>query len=220
MLAAATLLAVLLPVGLVLQWLAKPSAYVAAIGLAVWLSGSVHGLLLLVDMALGGFVLTQLVQSEYSQRTIINMLTAPVARPTFLAGKLLIWALWSALTACLTGAVLAVGIYLLFPAEANAAAWQMLAAQVTQALLLNLGVLSPMAAIVIWQRASFYPSMLYCFFAVLLSSLQYNALPVLPFMAVGAIYRGYAVQAGAISLIIWIIISLTTAFAVFRRQIL
>jgi len=45
-------------------------------------------------MMMSGFVLTTLIQREYQDHTMINVLTAPVARTKFIMSKLLAWFIW------------------------------------------------------------------------------------------------------------------------------
>lgn len=41
-----------------------------------------------------GFVITFLIQGEYEDKTIINVLSAPTSRSVFLFSKFLVWLLW------------------------------------------------------------------------------------------------------------------------------
>ena len=64
-----------------------------------------------------GFVITSNMQREYQDRTIRNILTAPVLREKFMAAKLVVWFLWYLISFCLSEVIVTAGCYVLFPVE-------------------------------------------------------------------------------------------------------
>ena len=62
-----------------------------------------------------GFVITSSMQREYQDRTIRNILTAPVSREKFMAAKLVVWFLWYLISICLSEMIVTAGCYTLFP---------------------------------------------------------------------------------------------------------
>ena len=64
-----------------------------------------------------GFVITSNMQREYQDRTIRNILTAPVSREKFMAAKLVVWFLWYLISICLSEMIVTAGCYTLFPVE-------------------------------------------------------------------------------------------------------
>ena len=64
-----------------------------------------------------GFVITSNMQREYQDRTIRNVLTAPVSREKFLTAKLVVWFLWYLISFCLFEVIAIAGCYALFPIE-------------------------------------------------------------------------------------------------------
>lgn len=220
----ATLLALLIPVDLVWMDAGRPQWWIEEIGLQSWLQAAVQTTLMIVGPILSGFVLTHLIQQEYAERTIISMLTAPVPRASLLWGKLTVWLLWNIVVALETWAVLAVGSFIVYPEGASMAGVWWLGGLIATSTLLSMGMLLPLLAVGVWQRKLFYPSLLGAFFLTMLSTLTYQAWPVLPFMAVNVLFSGEApasyLLCGAISLTIWAVAGLIAAFYSFKRQAL
>ena len=220
----ATLLTLLIPADLVWMDAGRPQWWIEEIGLQTWFQASVQTTLMIVGPILSGFVLTQLIQQEYAERTIISMLTAPVPRASLLWGKLTVWLLWNIVVALETWAVLAVGSFIIFPEDAAMASVWYLGRLIVKSSLLSVWLILPLLAVCVWQRKLFYPSLLGTLFLTMLSTLSYQAWPVLPFMAVNILFSGEATEAyllvGTISLTIWALAGLIAAFASFRRQAL
>lgn len=70
----------------------------------------------LVLPIVNGFVITSNMQREYQDRTIRNILTAPVSREKFMAAKLAVWFLWYLISICLSEVIVTAGIVLSFHA--------------------------------------------------------------------------------------------------------
>lgn len=221
---AATLLALLIPAGMVWQDSGRPDWWLEAIGLESWAQAEVQTSLLIIGPILSGFVLTHMIQLEYSERTIISMLTAPVPRKALLGSKLIVWLLWNAVIALETWIVLAVGSYIVYPDAASAATALWIGSLVGKCTLLSIGLILPVLAVSVWQRKLFYPSLLLVFFLTMLSALTYQTYPVLPFMAVNMLFNSGAPAAymltAKISLILWAAAGLGAALASFDRQAL
>ena len=71
----------------------------------------------LVLPIVNGFVITSNMQREYQDRTIRNILTAPVSREKFMAAKFVVWLLWYLISICLSEMIVTAGYYTLFPVE-------------------------------------------------------------------------------------------------------
>jgi hypothetical protein len=116
---------------------------------------------------LSSFAITFLIQKEYADQTIINSLTAPVGRMTFLGAKLVLWLLWySALTLGFL-AITSFRVSLKFGLDALIANWAEIAWMVLRTGFLYFCVMLPIAWIAVMQRKMFYPSLLA---AILMSS--------------------------------------------------
>lgn len=220
----ATLLALLIPAALVWQESGRPAWWLEELGMISWARAEAQTCLLIIGPILSGFVLTHLIQLEYSERTIISMLTAPVPRKALLGSKLIVWLLWNAVVALETWAVLTLGSYILYPETASTATVLWLGGLVGQCTLLSIGLLLPLMAVGVWQRKLFYPSLLMAFFLTMLSTLTYQTYPVLPFMAVNVLFNGGAptlyMAVGKASLTVWALAGLTAAIRSFNRQAL
>ena len=107
-----------------------------------------------------GFVITSNMQREYQDRTIRNILTAPVSREKFMAAKLVVWFLWYLISICLSEMIVTAGCYTLFPVEFTTGNMRY-----ALFLLIQNNFFSFIAGIsILWicvkQQALFYPSML------------------------------------------------------------
>lgn len=109
---------------------------------------------------LSGFVLTFLIQREYIDHTIINMLTAPVSRTRLLIGKLIIWATWHiAMTICYL-AIVCSGVDILYGSATLYGSFYEITGFIIKFGLFHLATLTPIAWVAVLQRKNFYPSLL------------------------------------------------------------
>lgn len=115
---------------------------------------------MLVFPVVSGFVITVVVQKEYQDKTLRNILTAPISRKDFVIAKLSVWFIWYAITFLFSEAVIAAGIYLLFPAEFTAANLQYALFSYTQGCLFSFIAMLPILWIAFRQTTLFYPSIL------------------------------------------------------------
>jgi ABC-type transport system involved in multi-copper enzyme maturation permease subunit len=107
-----------------------------------------------------GFVITSSMQREYQNRTIRNVLTAPVSREKFLTAKLVVWFLWYLISFCLSEMIVIVGCYVLFPVEFTTGNMRYALSLFTQNYFFSFIVGIPILLICVKQQAVFYPSML------------------------------------------------------------
>ena len=107
-----------------------------------------------------GFVITSNMQREYQDRTIRNVLTAPVSREKFLTAKLSVWFLWYLISFCLSEVIVIAGCYILFPVEFTTRNMRYALSLFTQNNFFSFIVGIPILLICVKQQALFYPSML------------------------------------------------------------
>ena len=107
-----------------------------------------------------GFVITSNMQREYQDRTIRNILTAPVLREKFMAAKLVVWFLWYLISICLSEMIVTAGCYTLFPVEFTTGNMRYALSLLTQNNFFSFIVGIPILLICAKQQALFYPSML------------------------------------------------------------
>lgn len=114
----------------------------------------------LVLPIVNGFVITSSMQREYQDRTIRNILTAPVSREKFLAAKLVVWFLWYYISICLSEAIIAAGCYALFTAEFTTENLRYVLFLFTQNNFFSFIVGILILWICVKQQTLFYPAML------------------------------------------------------------
>lgn len=124
-----------------------------------WLM-SVFMLNTLVLPIVNGFVITSSMQREYQDRTIRNILTAPVSRERFLTAKLVVWVVWYFVSICLSEGIVAAGCYVLFPIEFTTGNMKYAIFLFTQNNFFSFITGIPILWICVKQQALFYPSML------------------------------------------------------------
>ena len=107
-----------------------------------------------------GFVITSNMQREYQDRTIRNVLTAPVSREKFLTAKLVVWFLWYFISFFLSEVIVTAGCYVLFPIEFTTGNMRYALSLLTQNNFFSFIVGIPILLICAKQQALFYPSML------------------------------------------------------------
>ena len=107
-----------------------------------------------------GFVITSNMQREYQDRTIRNILTAPVLREKFMAAKLVVWFLWYLISICLSEMIVTAGCYTLFPVEFTTGNMRYALFLLIQNNFFSFIAGIPILLICVKQQALFYPSML------------------------------------------------------------
>lgn len=106
-----------------------------------------------------GFVITSNMQREYQDRTIRNILTAPVSREKFMAAKLVVWFLWYLISICLSEMIVTAGCYTLFPVEFTTGNMRYALFLLIQNNFFSFIAGIPILWICVKQQALFYPSM-------------------------------------------------------------
>lgn len=114
----------------------------------------------LVLPIVNGFVITSNMQREYQDRTIRNILTAPVSREKFMAAKLVVWFLWYLISICLSEMIVTAGCYTLFPVEFTTGNMRYALFLLIQNNFFSFIAGIPILWICVKQQALFYPSML------------------------------------------------------------
>ena len=116
---------------------------------------------LIVYPILGGFILTFLIQKEYGDHTIINNLTAPVKRVTFIIGKVVIWFTWQFLLTIIFTLISCYGAYLLYGQQTLLKFLPQLLLSDLLTGLLSWAVFTPIAWIAVLQRENSYTSLIF-----------------------------------------------------------
>lgn len=114
----------------------------------------------LVLPIVNGFVITSGMQREYQDRTIRNVLTAPVSRERFLTAKLVVWFMWYLISICLSEVIVTAGCYALFPDEFTTGNMRYALFLFTQNTFFSFIAGIPIFGICVKQQALFYPAML------------------------------------------------------------
>jgi len=109
---------------------------------------------------ISGFIITCLVQREYQEHTIVNMLTAPVSRNTFVLTKLVIWFIWYLIMLVLVEAIVILGYWIIYPTSFDTDGIKMIIQILTIFGLSNFIASIHLLWITIIQKKLFYPSIL------------------------------------------------------------
>ena len=109
---------------------------------------------------MSGFFITFLMQKEYQDGTLINTMTAPVSRVSFVLAKLIIWLLWYVITLLLVEITTIIGFIILFPESFSAAEVGMTVLLLTKTGLFSFIACTPILWVTMKQKSLFYPSIL------------------------------------------------------------
>lgn len=145
-----------------------------------WLN-SIRMITSLLLPVIGSFILTFLIQREYQELTIINVLTAPLSRTAFLFAKVVVWLLWHSVVLCFMEVICLIGYFLIYP---NAFHWAS-CLQFIRTMTIN-GIFSfiaslPFVWIAVKQKKIFYPSILTALvFAAIQAAGANTSAPMLP----------------------------------------
>ncbi len=124
----------------------------------------------LVLPIMSGFFITQSMQKEYGEKTIINIVTAPVNRKTFVFSKIAVWFFWYFVVMITTECLTIVGSLILFHSQVTSTTICFTIQLFTQTGILSFIAFLPIIWIAIKQRTLFYPTMLCTLVFVLLQS--------------------------------------------------
>lgn len=109
---------------------------------------------------MSGFIITFLIQREYQEQTIINVLSAPVSRKTFIISKLLVWLLWYVVISFAVEVIYIVGYYLIYPDFFDADGIKLFVKYLTKNGLFSFIASLPLLWVAVKQRKMFYPSII------------------------------------------------------------
>lgn len=119
---------------------------------------------------MSGLFITQSVQKEYSEKTIINLLTAPTKRDAFVFSKIGAWFCWYMTVLLATVALTFVASALLYAPELTGTAVIKLVVLFLQTNFFSFLAFLPVFCVAVKQRASFFPSVLTALLFTLLQS--------------------------------------------------
>lgn len=119
---------------------------------------------------MSGFFITQSMQKEYGEKTIINIITAPVDRCVFIFSKIAVWFSWYVCIMAMTEALTILGSLLLYGPQVTGESVLYTIRTFSLTGLLSFTAFLPVLWLAVKQRALFYPSMLCTLAFVLLQS--------------------------------------------------
>lgn len=217
------LIAVLMPVLIIVKDRFAPYSIIELLTQEAWVLTTLQVSLLLLYPVLSGFIITNIMQREYTEQTIKGNMTAPMSRTVFFFGKLLILATWQLLITVLCATIVLLGVVILFPgALLSAFAIGLLGKCLFVSTLSFLSFL-PVMSMAILQRRAFYPSLIACLIFVFLASLV-NVLPpylvnVCPWSAV-LVYHltGTVYPTGMLSIALCGMISVIVSIVAVNKQ--
>lgn len=122
-------------------------------------SGATINILILPLM--GGFIITYLIQREYQEQTITNVLNATIIRRNFVISKLLIWLVWYIVVLLLIECIYIVGYYIIYPNDFNLIGIKYLLNIFSTSSMLNFITFIPLMIIALKQRKIFYPAIMF-----------------------------------------------------------
>ncbi|MEO2517300.1 ABC transporter permease [Enterococcus avium] len=125
----------------------------------MWLP-SIYIVVGMVLSIMSGFIITFLMQREYEDRTINNVLTAPTSRWRFLFGKLVIWFIWYLGTLIGVVAIYTIGGWLIYPDTFGLTGTKILVSTLLKYCLLGFVAAIPLLTISVVQRKLFYPTIM------------------------------------------------------------
>lgn len=172
-----------------------------------------------------GFVITFLMQREYEDRTIINVLAAPTSRIVFILSKFVIWFLWYIVVLGISILIYIIGGNLVYPGNFEINEIRLLFEMVAKSRILSFVASTPLLLVTVMQKRTFYPTIM-CSLAFTGIELFSLMLPVkvaalIPWSA--AMLLGYGLAGeymmyAYISIFISGIVGILGACFVFQRQ--
>ncbi|MHC5218614.1 ABC transporter permease [Enterococcus sp. LJL128] len=133
-----------------------------------WMQG-ISMFLYMIFPVISGLVITQLIQKEYEEKTVINNLTAPVKRSYFIAAKLIVWAIWYLLTLASTVLITIIGSFLFYDSSIVSQGISLVWTGLVKTGAFSFAAFMPVLWIAVKQRTLFYPAIL---FTLLFTGLQ------------------------------------------------
>ena len=127
-------------------------------------------LLSMILPVMSGFFITQCLQREYAEATILNIITAPVSRTVFILSKTAVWFAWYLVT-LMTAELVTIGCACILFGTRVDSAYILSAIRILSCPgLLSFVAFLPIIWIAVRQRSIFYPSMLLTLFFTVLQA--------------------------------------------------
>ena len=148
-----TLLVIAVPIFMIIVPVAPP--YYTS-----WVMTNILFTICMVLPIMSGFVVTIMIQREYQDQTIINVLVSPVARSTYIFSKLIMWLIWYVITLLIIIAIYILGLYILYQEIFNINSAVNLANNFAKSGILSFIASLPLMLVIVMQRKTFYPSLI------------------------------------------------------------
>lgn len=168
-----TLIALVLPAFMIVVDLMDKHSITTMMTGNTWLVRLVIPMQVILYPVLSGFILTFLIQKEYAEKTIINMLTATTSRVSILFAKYIIWVSWFIFITLGFLLVTYIGLISLFGVEQFQESMGIVTDLILRTGILSLLAMSPLLVVCILQKKVFYPSLL---FSCLISGVGFSGL--------------------------------------------
>lgn len=200
-----------------------PAQIIYNITMEEWARSTIHICMLLIVPIVNGILFTFVIQREYGEHTIINVLNAPISRMEFVTGKFLLCAAWQLFSVTICYILTVFGCWLRYPETFSLAYTVYLASMIYLGGLFSFLANLPVIAICFLQRKSFYISFLFCLLFAGITSLALQMPPklsaLLPWS--GVIYMHYCESLNiysVISISICGLASLIVSFLTMQKQ--
>lgn len=115
-----------------------------------------------------GFIITFMMQKEYADRTLLNILTAPVARSKYIASKIFIWLGWTAVLTISFYGVMMFAVFIISGPAYCSQLWMEILSRIAKSACLSSISLFPILTVAVLQREKYFPSILVTLGVVLL----------------------------------------------------
>jgi ABC-type transport system involved in multi-copper enzyme maturation permease subunit len=133
---------------------------------------SLNGVVLPV---ISGFIITVFIQREYQENTIINILTSPVSRMSFVISKYIVWLLWYCVTLFMVMVLYTLGYFLIYSEAFDTEGVTSLLRQFSKYGMGSFVASSPLLWLTIKQKKAFYPSIFAALFFTTIQIAAFNA---------------------------------------------
>lgn len=151
-----TMIVLFVPVFIILKELfltRPPSDYMD------WLMGG-RMLNSIIHPTMSGLIITYLIQREYQDQTIINVLAAPIPRKVFILSKLFVWFAWYVVVLFATEAIYIAGCCLIYTDMFDLNGIKAFIRYFTNSGILGFVASIPVLWVAVKQKKMFYPSIL------------------------------------------------------------
>lgn len=172
-----------------------------------------------------GFIITFLMQREYEDKTIINVLAAPTSRIIFILSKFVIWFVWYFLVLGISIIIYIMGGKFIYSDRFTMNEIRLLFEMVARTRILSFIASAPLLLVAVMQRRTFYPAIMcsLAFTGIELFSLMMPIkisvmIPWSAAMVLGYELAGKYIVYAYISIFIASVMGIFGACFVFRRQ--